>query len=59
MIEFSGDVGKCQQALKIITPDHDVTDDKNASELIVTKGEINFNEVNFDYHKNSINRATF
>ena len=53
MIEFSGDVGKCQQALKIITPDHDVTDDKNASELIVTKGEINFNEVNFDYHKNS------
>ncbi|MGJ8655026.1 MAG: ABC transporter ATP-binding protein [Akkermansiaceae bacterium] len=53
MIEFSGDVGKCQQALSIITPEHDIVDIENASELKVAKGEIRFDQVNFEYHKSS------
>lgn len=53
MIEFSSDVGKCQQALSIITPDHDITDAEGAETLTVDSGRISFKDVSFNYHKTS------
>jgi len=53
MIEFSSDVGKCQQALSIITTSHSVTDAKNAVDLKVKDGAISFQKVNFNYEKAS------
>lgn len=54
MIEFSSDVGKCQQALSIITAPHSVTDAPGAGELKSKHGSISFHKVGFNYAKASV-----
>jgi ATP-binding cassette, subfamily B, bacterial len=49
VIEFFGHVGTCREALSLITKPHDVVDKPNSAELIVTKGEIFFDNVTFNY----------
>lgn len=48
-ISFAGEVGKCKQALTILTEPHGITDKLGAKPLIVTKGRIEFNQVTFHY----------
>lgn len=43
--------GKIAQALRAILAEVDIQDAKNASILVVNKGEIQFEEVTFGYHK--------
>ncbi len=53
MIEFSSDVGKCQQAISILTAPHSVTDTAEAKSLKAESGAISFQNVNFHYEKSS------
>ena len=46
---FSKLVGTCKQALSIIQIPHEITDRDDAKPLVVTKGEIKFNQVFFHY----------
>lgn len=48
---FSEELGICQQALTVISHTHELMDTPNAAELKVTKGEIDFDRVNFQYKK--------
>lgn len=48
-VSFSEQTGKCQQALSVMTAPHEIQDAKDAVPLIVTKGEIIFNNVSFHY----------
>jgi ATP-binding cassette subfamily B protein len=50
-IRFIEDVGKCSQALKILTVAHQIVDIKNAQSLRLTKGQIEFKNVTFCYPK--------
>ena len=51
MIEFSSDIGKCQQALSIVSAPHQVTDQEQAQPLSLTQGDISFRNVSFHYQK--------
>lgn len=53
MIEFSSDVGKCQQALSIVTAPHSVTDAPDAKQLKAEEGAVSFQNVSFNYQKAS------
>lgn len=44
-----GHLGEAEDGMKTLTPAHDLTDDTNAAELVVPRGEINFNDVTFAY----------
>ena len=48
-VSFSEQVGKCRQALTIINAAHDIVDVSNAKPLVVHQGEIQFNDVSFNY----------
>ncbi len=49
LVPFSGHVGACKQALSIISPKHEIVDPMNASPLKITKGQIEFDKVHFQY----------
>lgn len=51
LVEFAEELGKCSQALTIITTPHEITDVKNARNLKVTRCEIAFHNVTFFYNK--------
>jgi len=46
------EIGTGRQALSIIIPDHEVTDMADATELVVSKGKIEFINVSFNYVRN-------
>lgn len=48
-VSFSEQIGRCNQALSIISKSHDIVDSKHAKLLIVSKGEIRFHDVTFHY----------
>ena len=48
-VNFSEQVGKCNQALSILNVTHDIVDQKNARPLKITEGKIEFKDVNFHY----------
>lgn len=47
--EFNQAVGKCKQCLTTLIVPQDVKDKKDASNLLVTKGQITFSDVKFHY----------
>lgn len=51
LVEFSKVVGVCNQALSIMRAPHEIVDVPNAKDLIVTDGQIQFNDVKFSYSK--------
>lgn len=51
LVPFSEDVGTCQQALSILSVKHEIVDNSNAKALEVSKGEIVFDHVHFQYKK--------
>lgn len=48
-VTFAEEVGKCNQALSILSHPHDIVDIKNARELKVLEGMITFDSVYFSY----------
>jgi ATP-binding cassette subfamily B protein len=55
LVEFAEEIGKCTQALSIISKNHEITDAIDAIDLKVTQGKIAFNNVTFKYeHGNHI-----
>ncbi|MFI4955259.1 MAG: ABC transporter ATP-binding protein [Gammaproteobacteria bacterium] len=52
-VNFSEQVGKCNQALAILNAAHDIVDHENALPLKITAGEIVFKEVSFHYKEGS------
>ncbi|MEE9451386.1 MAG: ABC transporter ATP-binding protein [Gammaproteobacteria bacterium] len=48
---FFKEVGICQQALTLIQVKHEIVDPVNAKTLLVKKGDIHFDAVNFHYTK--------
>ena len=48
-VTFAEELGKCRQALTIISVLHEIRDQPNAKALVVTKGEIEFDNVTFHY----------
>lgn len=52
MQNFSKAAGICNQALSVIQMKHGVIDSDNASDLKVTKGKIQFQDVQFQYDNN-------
>jgi ATP-binding cassette subfamily B protein len=50
MVSFSQEMGKCAQALSIIVVPHEVTEAPDAKPLMITRGEIDFDQVSFSYH---------
>lgn len=46
---FAEDVGRCNQALTILSMPHEIEDSSQAKELVVTAGRIEFNQVTFHY----------
>jgi len=48
---FSQELGVCQQALSIIHVPHEIVDKPNAVNLSVTRGEIVFEHVSFNYER--------
>jgi ATP-binding cassette subfamily B protein len=46
---FNGYRGQCNQSLKMLIIPHEITDKENAKPLVVTKGEIKFEDVSFNY----------
>lgn len=53
MVRFTQDVGKCQQALSIIVPKHAIQDQKDAQQILITQGKIEFRQINFSYLNNT------
>lgn len=51
LVPFSEEVGTCQQALSIISPKHDIVDIADAKPLKISKGQIIFDKVHFQYKK--------
>lgn len=51
LVIFSEDLGTCKQALTIISPKHEIVDQLNASPLQVSRGQIEFDKVHFQYKK--------
>jgi ATP-binding cassette subfamily B protein len=52
-VQFAEHVGRCSQALTIITVPHEIVDAPDAKTLIVTSGNITFNNVTFNYKRNN------
>lgn len=52
MSVFARELGTVSDALSLITKGHDIVDAKNASELDVPQGQIQFEHVMFEYQKN-------
>ena len=48
-VTVAEELGKCQQALTILTAPHGITDKPDAKPLIVTQGRIEFDQVSFHY----------
>ena len=48
-VVFAEELGKCRQALSIISEPHEISDKEGAKSLAVTKGRIEFDEVTFHY----------
>ncbi|KKQ33137.1 MAG: ABC-type multidrug transport system, ATPase component [candidate division TM6 bacterium GW2011_GWF2_37_49] len=48
-VPFSQAIGQCQQAMKLVSTPHEITDLSNASSLMIKKGEIEFKNVSFGY----------
>lgn len=48
-VVFAEEVGKCKQALTIITAPHDIDDQPGAKPLVVNEGRIEFENVTFHY----------
>ena len=48
-VTFAEELGKCKQALTIISAMHEITDQPDAKPLHVTQGEITFEDVTFHY----------
>ena len=48
-VVFAEELGKCKQALTIVTSPHEIDDKPSAKPLVVTQGQIQFNEVTFHY----------
>lgn len=46
---FAEELGKCKQALTLISEPHEITDKPHAKPLIVSKGQIEFKNVTFHY----------
>ena len=53
LTQFSEEVGKCKQALDVLTQPHGIEDTPNAEALIVKRGEIVFDQIAFWYEKNT------
>jgi len=51
LVPFSEEVGTCQQALSIISPNHEIIDLPDAGRLQISKGKIVFDRVHFQYKK--------
>lgn len=51
LVVFSEELGVCQQALTIISPKQEIVDEPNAKPLHVSRGEIVFDKVHFQYKK--------
>ncbi|MDB6096611.1 MAG: putative transporter ATP-binding protein [Francisellaceae bacterium] len=51
-VMFSQELGMCSQALSLITVPHGIVDVPNAKELKVSRGEIYFDNVSFQYQRN-------
>lgn len=52
LVTLFQEIGTCQQALSLISQPHHVKDNVAAKPLVITKGEIAFNDVTFYYTKN-------
>ncbi|MDW9178604.1 ABC transporter ATP-binding protein [Legionella pneumophila] len=50
--QFNQALGKARQSLNALIVPHDVQDKRNATELVVTQGKIEFSKVKFHYHGN-------
>lgn len=50
-VQFAEHLGKCSQALTMITVPHEITDADDAKQLNATKGNIEFDNVTFHYNK--------
>lgn len=48
-VNFSEQVGKCNQALSILNEAHEIVDQENAYPLKITEGKIQFKDVSFHY----------
>ncbi|MCX7115725.1 MAG: ABC transporter ATP-binding protein [Gammaproteobacteria bacterium] len=48
-VNFAEELGKCEQALSIITAPQEIVDAPSATQLKVTQGRIEFNQVSFHY----------
>lgn len=48
-VVFAEELGKCRQALTIISAPHELSDQPQAKPLVVTHGRIEFDEVTFHY----------
>jgi ATP-binding cassette subfamily B protein len=48
-VVFAEELGKCRQALTLITEAHEISDEPKAKPLIVSKGKIEFKNVSFHY----------
>jgi len=53
---FTREKGTIANALALVRKSHDLIDKENAKPLVITKGDIHFDHVNFSYQKN---RAVF
>ena len=53
MLEFTKVVGNCNQALSFIRIPHEITDFPGASPINITKGEIRFKNVSFQYENSN------
>ena len=49
LVQFAEELGKCSQALTIITEPHEIVDVVNAQDLVITTGTITFRDVTFNY----------
>ncbi len=50
---FAEELGKCRQALTLITEPHEIKDKPNAKPLVVTQGRIEFKNVSFHYDESA------
>lgn len=48
-VVFAEELGKCRQALTLITEPHEIADQPDAKPLVVTQGRIEFKNVSFHY----------
>ncbi|MCE5294104.1 MAG: ABC transporter ATP-binding protein/permease, partial [Chlamydiales bacterium] len=51
LVDFTEELGTCSQALAAVSTGHEIVDAPGASVLVVNRGEIAFENVNFTYKK--------